>query len=85
MSVAMGMPKPMTVGASRIEEIMDQGRRRHSARRGEDGQQRAARIGKFAHVDFPLQLEADQQEEDGHERIVDPVLDAQRAQGRMPE
>jgi hypothetical protein len=50
-----------------------QRRRQHAAERGDGRQQRAAAGRELAHQEFPLDLEPDQQEEHGHEAVVDPV------------
>jgi hypothetical protein len=72
------------VGAA-IEREVNQRRHRHATRCGNDRQQRVAQVGQFAIVQFALQFQADQQKEDGHQRVVDPQLDAQAGQVDLPE
>ena len=66
------------VGA--VEGEIDQRRSRHSARRSNARQEpsRPCRELAFRHLAFDLK--PDEEEEHSHERVVDPVLDAQRAE-----
>ena len=85
MSVAMGMPKPDSVAVPRIQREVNQRRGDHAADGRESRQQRIAHLRQRAHVNAALELEADHQEKNRHQRVVDPVLDAHRPQFQVPE
>ena len=56
---------------------VDQRRRGHAAERRRDRQRRGARAGEMADGELALDLEADDQEEDRQEPVVDPVQERQ--------
>ena len=93
MSVAIGMPQPATPSRPRVEGQVDQRGNHRPAQGGGDGQRRAAHGGQLAHEHLALDLQPDDQEEDRHEPVVDPmrqvlgqreVADAD-SQFRMPQ
>ena len=49
----------------------------NSSAGGNEWQQGALHAGQFAAVELPLEFEANEQEEDRHERIVNPMLEAE--------
>ena len=53
---------------------MKAGGDKHAANRRQNGQESLPKIGQLADVYLPFDLEAHQQEEDGHQPVVDPVL-----------
>ena len=61
--------------AARVECYVEKRGNDHSAQRGEDGQCRLPYRAQFAYDDRPLDLKADNEEEDRHEAVVDPVMD----------
>ena len=85
MSVAIGTPKPDSVARPAIQREVDQRRGGHAADGRECRQQRVPQARQRTHVDAAFELEADHQEENRHQRVVDPVLDAQRTQFHVPE
>ncbi len=56
-----------------VEQEIDQGRRRHAADRGDRRQGRLARARQLALDQLALDLEPDQEKEDRHQAVVDPV------------
>ena len=66
--------------ASEIHGNEDQGRERHSSESGEGRQRGRPPIAQLAVDDLALDLEADHEEEDGHQAVVDPMpqIEAQR-------
>ena len=76
-----------------VEHQVDGDRRQHAADGGHDGQQRLADVRQFAHRELVFHFQAHQQEEHGHEHVVDHVrkrhLDdgfaEEHAHVRMPE
>ena len=86
MSVAMGMPQPRLASPPpAMARKMMAGSDRASDR-GHDGQRGPADRGQLTDQDLALDLEADHQEEDGHQAVVDPVeqrlREAQGAEGQ---
>ena len=74
MSVAVGIGQPAEQQRLRaIAPGIHQRRNQHATHRGDGGQQGAAAARKVAHHALALDLDADQQEEHGHEAVVDPV------------
>ena len=68
------------LGVLIVESHVDEGRDRHPAG-GCDAGQDPPRPGRQLPVDhLALDLEPDEQKEQRHERVVDPVLDAQRSE-----
>jgi hypothetical protein len=77
-------PDPGVRWRPRIERIMNQRGKDETPDGRDHRQQGVAEIGQLAAVELALELEADQQEEDRHQRIVDPELDAEARDLRMP-
>ena len=73
MSVAIGMPQPCGAGSSRVERQVDQRRNDHAADRREDRQHRLAANRQLADEELALDLEPDDEEEERHQQVVDPV------------
>jgi hypothetical protein len=63
---------------------VQQGGGRHAAGRRERGQQSVAGIGQLADVELALEFEPDQQEEHGHQCVVDPVFQRERPELDLP-
>ena len=78
MSVAAAMAHPLDgLSVPQVERQVAQGREHHAAQ-GRDTRQDTAGPGRELAVEhLALDLQADQQEEDRHQAVVDPVLDAQ--------
>ena len=78
MSVAAGIAQPRKVcGELHVDRDIDNRRYDHAAR-SRKSRKRPARPGRqFAVDDLALDLQADQQEEQGHQPVVDPGLDGQ--------
>ena len=64
--------------AGRVGGEVDERRCSHASDSREDGQQCLASFGEFADEDLALDLEADDEEEQRHERFVDPVQERLR-------
>ena len=64
---------------------MDQRGHGDAAGCGKDRQQRVAEVRQLAVVELALELEPDEQEENRHQCVVDPVLDAQPAERLLPQ
>src|ERR671912_674605 len=69
----------------RVEGEVNQRRQTDAAECGDDGQQRVTEVGQLADVELAFEFEADEEEEDGHQRVVDPVFEAQAADVRVPQ
>ena len=54
---------------------------RHAARRRDAGQQAARPVGQLPLQHLALDLQPHQQEEHGHQCVVDPVFEAERPDG----
>ena len=63
---------------------MDESRRDNSADGRDKGKQGALDAGQFAAFELALEFQADEKEEDRHERIVYPVLNAQARDPCVP-
>ena len=64
---------------------MNQRRDDDSAERCKNRQQRVFDVRQFADLELAYEFQPDQQKEDRHQKIVDPQLDAQTRDVRMPE
>ena len=64
-------------GVSKIQGHEQQRGNNHASESAENRQRRAAHVGEFSVHDFVLDLHADQEEKDGHQRIVDPGMHRQ--------
>ena len=64
--------------ASTTGDEIDQCRDQHPTDRRDDGKRRLARRRQFADERLAFDLETDQQEEDCHERVVDPLVNGER-------
>jgi hypothetical protein len=65
-------PAPQGAGVAAVEGDVDERGRRHAAQGGEGGQARPPQARQVALDDLALQLHADQEEEHGHQAVVDP-------------
>ena len=68
-------PAGTAVAARRVEREVDTGRHHHPADRRDDRQGRGARVAQVAVDQLVLDLQADDEEEDHHQGVVDPVLE----------
>ena len=85
MSVAIGMPHPSAPVAAGVEREVDQRRARPCRRaRRRPAARRAARLAQLALDELALDLEADDEEEDRHQAVVDPVLQVERRARSSP-
>lgn len=74
MSVAVGhAPAHERLGVRRVEDEVDDYGGEHAAQRAENRQDGLADVGELAGRHLVLDLEADEQEEHGHEDVVDDV------------
>ena len=77
MSVAVGMAQPRNAaGSARLKVDIDQRRHDHAAERADPRQHAPRPARQLPDQHLALDLEADQQEEDDHQAIVDPVQHA---------
>lgn len=67
-------PAPSGVAASHHGQEHQRGDH-HAARRGHGRERGSPPVPQFPDGDLPLDLEADEEEEDGHDGVVDPVLE----------
>ena len=74
MSVAIGIPHPRPVSPPPAIGEVDQGGRHHAADRGHDRQGGHAEPPQLARDDLALDLEADHEEEQRHQPVVDPEV-----------
>ena len=74
-SVAIGMPQPFGALPAADDGQEDQRRHQHAPQGRDDGEQGRAGARQLPHRELALDLEADDQEEDGHEAVVDEVAD----------
>ena len=72
-SVDIAAPQPCAPTPPRVEREVDQHRHRHAADAGEHGQRDAPALAQLAHVELAPRLEADDEEEERHQAVVDPV------------
>ena len=84
MSVAIGTPQPRRARAAGVERGEDERRHDHPAERRDAGQRGPARLAELAVDHLALDLEADDEEEEGHQPVVDPRTDRERPQVRAP-
>ena len=73
MSVATGMPQPREPAPPALTSGEDEGRDHHAAQRGERRERRGAGVAQLAEEQLALDLQAGQQEEQGHRGVVDPA------------
>ncbi len=79
--------------ATGVQRDVDRRRNDHAADRGDNRQRGATKRGQLADDELTLDLESNDEEEDRHERVVDPVLERlleaevahEEARQRMPE
>ena len=74
MSVAIGMPQPSDPVPADVDRDVDQGGHDHAADGGDRRQRGGPRVAQLALDELALDLEADDEEEDRHQRVVDPLL-----------
>ena len=72
-SVDIATPQPCAPGPPRLKREVDQHRHRHPAEPGEHRQRDAPSLSQLAHVELAARLEADHEEEQRHQALVDPV------------
>ena len=60
-------------GAARVEREIDRDRDRHAAERRQHGDGQSAPLAELPLVELPLGLEADDEEVEGHQALVDPL------------
>ena len=72
-SVAIGTPQPCAHGSGGMISRIEHRRHHHAADRRRDRQRRGAPAGQMADGELALDLEADDQEEDRQQAVVDPV------------
>ena len=68
------MPHPSCPGFAPLQHQVDLGRDQHPPQGGGDGQNSLPQILEFAHDEFPFDLQADDEKENGHQSVIDPVL-----------
>ena len=86
MSVAIGTPQPADPGRPSVEPRVDRGRHDHAAQGGRDRQRGPLAPGQLAGQQLALDLEPDDEEEDRHQPVVDPVGQRQlQADGAGPQ
>jgi hypothetical protein len=74
MSVAMGTPAMLT-GPTIIQRYKQRCGNNHSTQRADDRQRGFSNVGQLTVRDFVLDLHPYQEEENGHQRVVDPTVD----------
>ncbi len=86
MSVAVGIAHPrQCFRALPVDGEKDQRRREHAAERGNAGQRAPRPTIEFTGENLALDLEPDQQEEQRHQPVIDPMQDAEAADFDMQE
>ncbi len=65
----------MGAGPARVEREVDRDRDDHPAEGGDHGYREPPPLAQFPDVELALGLEADDEEEEGHEPLVDPVAE----------
>ena len=71
----------LRVGGTAVEGEVDQRGRDDAADRGDDRGGETASLAQLAHVELAPDLEADDEEEEGHQPVVDPVAQLERDAG----
>ena len=74
MSVAIGMPQPALASPPPAIEGIEPGRDEHAADRGDDRQGGGPRVPEVTADELVLDLQPHDEEEDHHQRVIDPVL-----------
>ena len=86
MSVAIGMPQPSRPVTAGVDGEVDQRRDDHPADGGDRRHRRLPAVAQLAVDQLALDLQADDEEEDRHQPVVDPLpqveLDAVAADAR---
>ena len=78
MSVAIGMPQPAAPGPACVQREVEKRGHHHAAEGADDWQRRLARRSEFADEQLAFDLEADNEKENRHEPVVDPMQDRLR-------
>ena len=65
-------------GAARVEREVDRHRDAHAAERGDHGDRQAPALAQLAEVELALGLQPDDEEEERHQPLVDPVAQVGR-------
>ena len=73
MSVAITIPQPLRAGAAGVDREVEQRRHHHPAERGDAGTAARRRSRSSPIDELAPDLEADDEEEDHHQAVVDPV------------
>ena len=81
MSVPITMPQPARLGRPAGEREVDQRGSDHPADRGDDRRGEPATLAQLAHVELAADLEPDDEEEERHQPVVDPVPQIERELG----
>ena len=68
----------LRVGRTAVEREIDERRRDDAADRGDDRRRQTPPLAQLAHVELAPDLEADDEEEERHQAVVDPVAEVQR-------
>lgn len=79
------MPAPFCVDVPVLKKNEDGSGNQHAAKSTRNRQQGILQARQFAYIYFPLQLQSDKQEKDGHQSVIDPVGDAFTGYGIVPE
>ncbi len=85
MSVAIGMPMPACVGVPALSAKWISAGATMPPTAANIGSSAFLQVRELAAVELALELEADEQEEDRHQPVVDPVLEGETAELRLPE
>ena len=75
MSVAMGIAHPRASIPPAVRQEIDRSGDRHPADRAGDRQRRLARGRQFARQHLAFDLQPDQEKEDRHQPVVDPLME----------
>ncbi len=81
MSVEITMPQAEAPPPAPVDQDIDKCRHDQAHDGSQDRHHRAAPVGEFAQHEFALHLQADDEEEERHQAIVAPVMQAQRQLG----
>ena len=77
-SVDIATPQPCAEERAGVEREVDRDRDDHPAEPGEQRQREAAALAQLADVELAPRLEPDDEEEERHQPVVDPVAEVLR-------
>ena len=77
-SVDIAAPQPWRARAAGVEREVDRDRHHHPPDRGDHGDRQPLALAQLAHVHLALGLEPDDEEEERHQPLVDPVAQVGR-------